>query len=162
MTNAFPDRDPVQFVHDEARLLNDARYQDWLALFAPDGHYWVPLTGDRQPDPEQHASIAYEDRLLLATRIQRLQGARAHSLEPGVRGLHLLQAPQVEAIADDGATCELYTPFLYVESLGERQAMLAGVWRHQLRRTPVDWEIVRKRVDLVNAAAAHEAIQLFP
>ena len=162
MTNVCPELDPVQFVRAEARLLNDARYQDWLTLFAADGHYWVPLAGDRQPDPKEHVSIAYEDRLLLATRIQRLQGARAHSLEPGARGLHVLQLPQIDAMASDGTTCALYTPFLYVETLGERQTMLAGVWRHQLWRTTGAWEIERKRVDLVNAAAAHEAIQLFP
>lgn len=151
--------DPVRFVLDEARLLNDGRYEDWLALFAADGHYWVPLAGDRQPDPLAHASIAYEDRLLLATRIERLRGVRAHSLEPGVRALHVLQQPRIEA---DGAECQVYTPFLYAEVCGARQTLLAGAWRHRLRRTPSGLQIVLKRVDLVNASAAHAAIQLFP
>lgn len=151
--------DPVRFVLDEARLLNDARYEDWLALFAEDGHYWVALAGDRQPDPQAHASLAYEDRLLLATRIQRLRGVRAHSLEPGVRAVHVLQQPRIET---DGAECALYTPFIYAEVCGQRQTTLAGAWRHRLRRTPSGLQIVLKRVDLVNASAAHEAIQLFP
>ena len=54
-----------RFVEDEAALLDDGRYDEWLALFASDGHYWVPLLGARQADPHTHNSIAYEDRLLL-------------------------------------------------------------------------------------------------
>lgn len=167
MSRVDSDIDPVRFVLDEARLLNDARYGDWLALFARDGHYWVPLGGSLQPDPLAHASIAYEDRLLLATRIQRLQGRRAHSLEPGVRGLHVLQQPRAEAChrqdgEDSGDGWQVYTPFLYAEVCGERQTTLAGVWHHRLRRAPEGLRIVLKRVDLVHAGAAHEAIQLFP
>lgn len=156
--------DPVRFVLDEARLLNDGRYRDWIALFAQDGHYWVPLAGDRQSDPVEYASIAYEDRLLLATRAERLQSKRAHSLEPGVRSLHVLQQPSVEMEppVNPAADCKVYTPFLYVEVRGGRQTMLAGTWRHQLRRTPLGLRIVLKRVDLLNASAAHEVIQLFP
>lgn len=173
MNTPSTDIDPVRFVLDEARLLNDARYGDWLALFAPDGHYWVPLAGDRQPDPCGHASMAYEDRLLLATRIQRLQGPRAHSLEPGVRGLHVLQQPRAEPASGDtdgngngnsdgSAEWQIYTPFLYTEVCGARQTTLAGAWRHRLRCTSTGLQIVLKRTDLVNASFAHEAIQLFP
>lgn len=173
MTTPHTDIDPVRFVLDEARLLNDARYDDWLALFAPDGHYWVPLAGDRQPDPFVHASIAYEDRLLLATRIRRLQGPRAHSLEPGVRGLHVLQQPRVETASgntdgngdgngDEDTGWQVYTPFLYIEVCGAHRSTLAGTWRHRLRNTSSGLQIVLKRTDLVNASFAHEAIQLFP
>ena len=37
----------------EAALLDAGRFDDWLALFADDGRYWVPLQGAAQPD---HAS----------------------------------------------------------------------------------------------------------
>lgn len=152
--------DPARFVLDEGRLLNEGRYEDWLSLFAPDGHYWVPLDGDRQADPLAHASMAYEDLFLLQTRIQRLRSGRAHSLQPGVRSVHVLQPPCIESQEGDGI--EVYTPFLYVEVYGDRQTLLAGTWRHRLRRTEAGLRIVSKRVDLVNAHAAHEAIQLFP
>ena len=29
---------------DEARLLDERRYDEWLALFSDDGFYWMPLT----------------------------------------------------------------------------------------------------------------------
>ena len=58
------------FVAAEAALLDDGRFDEWLALFAEDGRYWVPLLGARQVDPLSHNSIAYEDRLLLQLRIE--------------------------------------------------------------------------------------------
>ena len=136
------------------------RYDEWLSLFAPEGLYWVPLNGDRQADPDSSASLAYEDRLMLQTRIQRLQGPRAHSLEPGVRSLHVLQMPRIEAASD--VEISLYTPFLYTETCGDRQTVLAGTWRHRLRPSEAGLHIVLKRVDLLQAGSALEAIQLFP
>ena len=147
------------FVQAEARLLNQARYQDWLALFAPEGRYWVPL-GDAQSESDTHNALANEDRLLLTLRVERLLAGRAHSQQPASRSAHVLQLPQVDVCNDHHA--EVYTPFTYVESRGEQQIWLAGQWCHRLCREQGAWRIALKRVNLLNAGAAHPAIQLFP
>ena len=158
-----PSRDDlVEFVLAEACSLDEARYDDWLALFADDARYWVPLHGARQRDAEHHASIAYEDRLLLALRIERLKNPRAHSQRPASTSQHVLQPPQVERIDHDANDYRLRTPFVYVEARGEQQIWLAGTWRHRLMLVDGALRIGLKRVDLVNAPAAHAAIQLFP
>ena len=36
-----------QFLLHEARLLDEGRFDEWLALFTPDAWYWVPA----EPDP---------------------------------------------------------------------------------------------------------------
>ena len=148
------------FVLAEARLLNQARYQDWLALFATDGRYWVPLGGDAQSETDTHNALADEDRLLLTLRVERLAAGRAHSQQPASRSAHVLQLPQVDVCNDHHA--EVYTPFTYVESRGEQQIWLAGQWCHRLCREQGAWRIALKRVNLLNAGAAHPAIQLFP
>ena len=148
------------FVLAEARLLNQARYQDWLALFATDGRYWVPLGGDDQSETDTHNALADEDRLLLTLRVERLAAGRAHSQQPASRSAHVLQLPQVDVCNDHRA--EVYTPFTYVESRGEQQIWLAGQWCHRLCREQGAWRIALKRVNLLNAGAAHPAIQLFP
>jgi 3-phenylpropionate/cinnamic acid dioxygenase small subunit len=159
----LPTRDSlIEFVLAEARLLDEARYDAWLALFAADGHYWVPLQGARQDDAQRQASLAYEDRLLLALRIERLKDPRAHSQRPGSRSQHVLQPPQLERIDHDANEYRLRTPFVYVEARGEQQTLLAGTWRHLLVRVDGALKIALKRVDLVNAPSAHAAIQLFP
>ena len=148
------------FVLAEARLLNQARYQEWLALFATDGRYWVPLGGDAQSETDTHNALADEDRLLLTLRVERLAAGRAHSQQPASRSAHVLQLPQVDVCNDHHA--EVYTPFTYVESRGEQQIWLAGQWCHRLCREQGAWRIALKRVNLLNAGAAHPAIQLFP
>jgi len=153
-------QDVQAFVQAEARLLNQARYQDWLALFATDGRYWVPLGGDAQSESDIHNALANEDRLLLTLRVERLLAGRAHSQQPASRSAHVLQLPQVDVCNDHHA--EVYTPFTYVESRGEQQIWLAGQWCHRLCREQGAWRIALKRVNLLNAGAAHLAIQLFP
>ena len=152
--------DPRDFVAHEAALLDERRLDEWLALFAEDGHYWVPLLGAAQADPFSHNSLAYEDRLLLQLRVDRLKNPRAHSQHPASRCQHVLQTSTVTL--DEPERCELRTPFVYIESRGERQLMLAGTCSHRLARVGGAWRIRLKRVDLLDAGAPLPAIQLFP
>ena len=62
------------FIYDEARLIDSADYEAWLALFAEDGRYWVPLKGQAQTEDERHNAIADESPLLLRLRVARLRG----------------------------------------------------------------------------------------
>ena len=156
------DRDLIDFVYAEARLLDLQRYDEWLALFAEVGHYWVPVQGSRQADPCSHNSLAYEDRLLLSLRVERLKDPRAHSQHPPSRAQHVLQQPFVERRDDDANVYELSTPFMYVEARAEQQLVLSGVYRHTLEHSGGALRILLKRVDLLNAEAAFPAIQLFP
>ena len=151
--------DPRDFVADEAALLDERRFDDWLALFTEDGHYWIPLLGAAQADPFSHNSLAYEDRLLLQLRVDRLKNPRAHSQHPASHCQHVLQPSRIEE--ETGDEVRLRTPFLYVEARGESQILLTGSARHHLVRTSTGWAIREKRIDLLNAARALPAIQLF-
>jgi 3-phenylpropionate/cinnamic acid dioxygenase small subunit len=148
------------FAAVEAALLDAGRFDDWLALFAEDGRYWVPLLGAAQADAQSHQSIALEDRLLLQLRIERLKNPRAHSQHPRSHCQHVLQPSFIEHA--DGGEARLRTPFIYVEARGEEQLMLAGTCRHSLVHTPAGWRMREKRIDLLNPGRAWPAIQLFP
>jgi 3-phenylpropionate/cinnamic acid dioxygenase small subunit len=152
---------PEDFVAAEAALLDAGRFEEWLALFADDGYYWVPLLGARQTDARSHNSIAYEDRLLLELRVERLKDPRAHSQHPPSACQHVLQRPVVERTDEAGATVLLRTPFIYIESRGEDQLLLAGTCRHELVRRSESWAIRLKRIDLLNPGRALPAVQLF-
>ena len=153
---------PQDFVAHEARLIDEQRFDDWLALFADDGRYWVPLAGAAQGEGDVCNALADEDRLLLSLRVQRLKNPKAHSQHPRSRCQHVLQASQVVANDEAAGTCELRTPFLYIESRGARQLLLAGSATHRLVRAGDAWRIRMKRVDLLDAGESLPAIQLFP
>jgi 3-phenylpropionate/cinnamic acid dioxygenase small subunit len=148
--------DPIQFVIREARLLDEKRFDEWYELFAEDGHYWVPASPD-QPDPLNHNSLAYEDRLLLKLRIERLKQPTAYSQKPASRCHHLLQAPEIEKSEKNEVL--IRTSFIYTETRGDESQRYAAVAWHTLVGDPL--RIRLKRVDLLNCDAALPSIQLF-
>src|SRR5947208_12336776 len=73
-----------QFLVHEARLLDEGKFDDWLALFTADAWYWVPSEPD-QLDPQQTVSLIYDDRRLLETPVRRRASRRVDSQEPRSR-----------------------------------------------------------------------------
>ncbi|MBS0579197.1 MAG: nuclear transport factor 2 family protein [Proteobacteria bacterium] len=149
----------VRFVYDEARLVDEKRFDEWYELFTDDAYYWMPLTRG-QPDGENHTSLFYEDKLLLQVRIERLKNPHSFSQHQPSFCQHVLQAPRLESAA--GGCWVMRTPFTYVESQRDSQILLAGVsWLH-LVRSGERLRIRLKKVELVNCDAALPSIQLFP
>ena len=54
-TKALDQESCERFLLHEARLLDEARFDDWLALFTPDGWYWVP-SEPNQDNPHETVS----------------------------------------------------------------------------------------------------------
>lgn len=150
----------AQFVRHEARLLDEKRLDEWLELFADDGHYWVPATPG-QPDPFNHNSLAYEDRLLLQLRVERLKSPRAFSQRPASRCLHVLQASDFEKLDYERGEFLLRTPFLYTETRADESQRYAATAWHTLVWSDGKLRIRLKRVDILNCDAALPSIQLF-
>jgi 3-phenylpropionate/cinnamic acid dioxygenase small subunit len=150
----------VDVVYHEARCIDEQRWDEWLALYTDDAHYWMPLTHG-QTDPLLQGSLMYEDKMLLGIRVKRLKGRRTFSQEPISRCHHLLQAPSFEMLDAGLGQARLRTAFHYVETRGDEQQLYAGWASHDLRYQGTDWRIVLKRVDLVNCDAAFGNIQLF-
>lgn len=159
MSGTVTDQALIEFVYREARLLDEGRFDDWLALFAPDGRYWMPLVPG-QTERRLHTSLLDEDPLLLRIRIERLRNARTFSQQPRSRCHHLLQQPTVEERDVVAGRFTLRTAFHYVEARGDEQTLFAGWTRHTLRATAAGLRIELKRVDLLNCDAAHGNIQL--
>lgn len=161
---SLSDRDLIDFVYAEARLLDELRFEDWLDLYTDDGYYWMPLAHD-QTDARLHASLMYEDKLLLRVRVERLAGQRTFSQQPRSRCHHLLQAPTIERDHPESAPGQgrhvLRTAFHYVETRQDTQTLYAGWATHHLVEQDDALRIRLKRVDLVNCDAAFGNIQLF-
>jgi 3-phenylpropionate/cinnamic acid dioxygenase small subunit len=158
--SAPTDQALIDFVLREARLLDEQRFEQWVALFTDDGHYWMPVEW-RQTDPKLKVSLMYEDKLLLQIRAERLKGNRTFSQKPKSRSHHLLQTPQVDRRNDDGNEYILWTAMHYVETRQDEQTLYAAWATHHLTMIDGCLRIRLKRVDLVNCDAAFGSIQLF-
>ena len=110
-----------------------------------------------QPDPLNHNSLAYEDKLLLKLRIERLKQPNAFSQKPASRCHHLLQTPEIEKSAKNEFL--IRTNFIYTETRGDESQRYAAVAWHTLVGDPL--RIRLKRVDILNCDAALPSIQLF-
>lgn len=155
------DDDLARLVVLEARLIDERRWDEWDALYAEDGHYWVPLAHG-QSDPENHTSLMYEDRLLRRLRIERFGNPRSYSLQPPVRCLHVLQRPEVESRDPQANRWTVRTNELYVETQGGAREVYAAVVTHTVAVIEGALRIVLKRVDLLDCDAPLPSIQLFP
>ena len=151
------DAEVVRFIYREARLLDEKRFDEWYELFTDDAYYWVPLSPG-QTDPLAHNSLAYEDKLLLKLRIERLKLPTAYSQKPQSRCLHVLQAPEVENTSTGYLA---RTPFIYTETRGDESQRYAATAWHTLAVVDGALRIRLKRVDILNADSALPSIQLF-
>ena len=154
------DQDLIDFVVHEARLIDQHRFEEWLDLFADDGHYWMPLEWG-QTDPRLTTSLMYEDKLLLQIRIERLKGNRTFSQKPKSRCHHVLQTPQIDKRDEAANEYVTWTPMHYVETRLDEQDLYAAWATHTLAMIGGKLKIKLKRVDLVNCDAALRSIQLF-
>jgi 3-phenylpropionate/cinnamic acid dioxygenase small subunit len=158
--SAPTDAELARFVRHEARLIDEKRFDEWYALFTDDAHYWVPAVhGQKSPLTEN--SLAYEDKLLLQLRLERLKSPLAYSQKPSSRCLHVLQEPDIEKRDDAKGEFLSRTPFMYTETKGDDSQRYAATAWHTLVWQDNRLRIRLKRVDILNCDAALPSIQLF-
>jgi benzoate/toluate 1,2-dioxygenase beta subunit len=150
------DRDAAEaFLVKEAQLLDERRFREWMGLFTEDGVYWVPSAPD-QKSPLEQASLFYDDRELMRTRIDRLEHPLIHVQTPPSRTVHLVTNVTVDP--GDVGEMSILSNVLMVEYRLDQQRIFAGRQCHRLRFEASAWRIAMKRVDLVNCDSAFEAI----
>jgi 3-phenylpropionate/cinnamic acid dioxygenase small subunit len=148
------DRQAVtDFLYREARLADEARYAEWLALWTGDGVYWVPATTDPAADPEKHLSHIYDNRSRIETRVRMLQSGYRYSQEPASVMRRLISNVEIQAAEAGEVTAG--SNFILAElSVQARHEMhwWAGRTTHRLRRVDGELRMRLKKVVLVNAA----------
>jgi 3-phenylpropionate/cinnamic acid dioxygenase small subunit len=146
-------------VLEEARLLDEARYEDWLALYADDAYYWAPHRPE-QTDPLNEISIFYDDRMLMEARVRRLTDGTGHAVSPPIATVRVVSGTTLESTADGGKEAVVQSKFVMLEHRLAEQRLYGGTARHCLRRSGSGWRIAWKRVDLVNAEGVLDTISV--
>ena len=142
------DRQQVeQFIYYEADLMDEHRYDEWLALWTDDALYWVPSGGD-DIDPKREISLIYDDRVRLQVRITRLKSGFAHAQEPKSR-MRRVVSNIVTKEAENG-DIDVFSNFLLIELRRGKQDTFAGRTVHRLRPDNGSFRLASKKVLLVN------------
>ncbi|HYR41023.1 MAG TPA: aromatic-ring-hydroxylating dioxygenase subunit beta [Methylomirabilota bacterium] len=143
----------TEFLYMEARLADEARYAEWLALWTDDAVYWVPATTDPESDPEKHLSHVYDNRARLETRVKLLQTGHRYSQEPASLMRRLVSNIEI-ARAEDGelvAGSNFLLAELSIQAKHETHWWV-GRATHRLRRVDGELRMRSKKVVLINAA----------
>ena len=133
----------------EARLLDQLRYDDWLAMYVPECVYWVPSTPNAG-DPRHEIAIMFDDRRRLEDRIYRVRTGFAWSQAPASRTVRLISNVEVFVTARDDARM-LRSNFLISEFWGDETRILTGWAAHRVvRSSDAQWKIRAKQVNLID------------
>jgi len=136
-------------IEREARLLDQLRYDDWLAMYAAECIYWVPSTPNAG-DPRREIAVMFDDRRRLEDRVFRLNTGFAWSQAPASRTVRLVTNVEVFSTARDDARM-LRSNFLISEFWGDETRILTGWAGHRVvRDTSGGWKIQAKQVNLID------------
>jgi 3-phenylpropionate/cinnamic acid dioxygenase small subunit len=147
-----------QFYFEEAELLDDGRYADWLDLLADDLDYWMPTRTNRLRRQQAlsissrgEAAFYDETKDSLAWRIRRFDSGMAWAEDPPSRTRHLVTNVVVKH-ADPGhhhgftsEDLEVRSAFLvYRNRLEREENVFAGRRSDLLRRVDGRLQVARR------------------
>jgi 3-phenylpropionate/cinnamic acid dioxygenase small subunit len=133
------------FLYHEATLLDDRRYEEWLALLAPDVAYWVPNFEDATQLAE--GVILYENLQALRARVVRAFDKLSPVQLPPPRTRHFITNIVVSSALPDEA--DVQSNFLLYVSKDRRVLHFPGKVEHKLRKIEGAWRIVLKKIYLM-------------
>ena len=149
-----------QFLYHEAELLDERRYEAWLALFTEDAQYFMPMRRNVPHDePEREFTRAGldvnwfdEGKDTLTRRVKQILTGIHWAEEPPSRICHLISNVQVlTATPSAGAPAEVTVKsrFLVYRNRVETETdFLVGKREDLLRRVDGGWQIARRKIVL--------------
>jgi 3-phenylpropionate/cinnamic acid dioxygenase small subunit len=143
----------TEFLYQEARLADEARYAEWLALWTDDAIYWVPASTDPDVDPQKHLSHIYDNRTRLETRVKLLQTGHRYSQEPPSLMRRLISNIEIVRAKDGDlvAGSNFILAELSIQAKHETHWWV-GRTTHRLRHLEGHLRMSVKKVVLINAA----------
>jgi benzoate/toluate 1,2-dioxygenase beta subunit len=147
-----------RLLYREARLLDQAKLEEWLRLFTHDCLYWIPSVPGGG-NPREEVSIAFDDRRRLEDRIYRIRTGFAWSQVPLSRTVRLLG--NIEVWKDGGEDkVRARANVLISEFRAGRYKQLAGWYGFRLRKEDGQWKIAVKQIHLLDCDQGHENLTL--
>ena len=139
--------DVAEFIWAEAELLGRKDYDDWLALWLPDGHYTLPI-GDTE-DFDNALNLCHDNAHMRRERIVRFQQGFSISSAPPARTIRTVSRFVIEKA--EGDTITVRSAEHVIEDKFGRQRVWAADMLHTLVRTDDGFRIRDKVVRILNS-----------
>ena len=148
------------FYFNEAELLDERRFVEWLDLLADDLIYFMPLRRNvkfgqqRREDTRQGKDINWfdEDKWTLSKRVEQLMTGIHWAEEPLSRVAHLVTNVQILDVTPSLAAIEEVTVksrFLIYQNRVESETYLfVGKRKDVIRNVEGSWKIARREITL--------------
>ncbi|MGC2200143.1 MAG: 3-phenylpropionate/cinnamic acid dioxygenase subunit beta [Stellaceae bacterium] len=149
-----------EFLYREADLLDERRYEDWLALLAEDMRYWMPMRRNVKFGEEAHEFTRAgqdinwfdEGKETLTRRVKQILTGMHWAEEPVSRISHMVsnvRLLEVNPSAADPHEVSVRCRFLIYRNRVETETdFLVGKREDLLRRTGGQWQIARRKIVL--------------
>jgi 3-phenylpropionate/cinnamic acid dioxygenase small subunit len=146
------------FLYREADLLDERRYDDWLALLADDIRYWMPMRRNVKVDDREREftregrDISWfdEGKETLTRRVRQIQTGIHWAEEPVSRISHLIsnvQLLEVNPSVPEPTEVLVKCRFLIYRNRVETETdILVGKREDKLRRVDGDWRIAHRKI----------------
>ena len=137
-----------EFLYQEAALLDEKRYAEWVDLFMEDAVYWIPANRF-DVDPKKHVSIVYDSSQRLRERLGRMEHPYFWAQDPASRLSRIVGNVRLLESLGDGHLVE--SKFQMLELRRGHSRHFAGTYHHRLTPDPQrGWRIAAKTVYLIN------------
>lgn len=156
------------FLNIEARLMDDRHLDKWVALFADDLRYWMPVVTNRTgrdigKEVSSFGEVAHfdDDKTSLTNRVKRLSTGMAWAETPASRTRHLVTNVEVMTRADDGTLTVRSNFMIYRSHLEYDFELFSGVRHDSLRPHEDSWLIFKRDITLDQAVVTQKNLGIF-
>jgi benzoate/toluate 1,2-dioxygenase beta subunit len=150
------------FLHREARLLDDKDWDNWLAMYARNVQYWLPAWDDDgalTADPHSEISLMfYQNRDGLEDRVFRIRTEKSAASTPAPRTSHHLS--NIEILQQDEQQCSVRFNWITLSYRYQAVQQYFGTSTYVLGREANGIRIANKKVVLKNDNI-HQVIDIY-
>ena len=152
--SALTQSEAERLLFEEAKLLDERRFKEWLALYVEDALYWMPAwrdDGTQTQNPERELSlIYYRGRRNLEDRVWRLNSRQSIASQIAVRTVHSITNIQIDG--SDGETTYVRSCFVVhrFDPRTDQTDVFFGHYEHGLKRLEGNTLIASKMIKLQN------------
>ncbi|MHB8575920.1 MAG: 3-phenylpropionate/cinnamic acid dioxygenase subunit beta [Dehalococcoidia bacterium] len=165
-------REVEEFLYHEAELLDERRFEEWLALLTEDVRYWMPLRrnvrfgDDGRESTREGQDVAWfdEDKPTLTKRVQQILTGIHWAEEPRSRVCHMVSNVQVAAAEAQGEGEEVTVRcrfLIYRNRLQDETDFLVGKREDRLRRVGDSFQIARRAITLDQSVLLAKNLTVF-